>query len=144
MSVCVVVANSSKAKVLLAEDARSPLIESEDFAHPQSRLREQDLVSDGPGSAADSGGYGRHSMGHEQEARQREAETFARELMAEVDRLRQTAGLHRIYLVAPPKFLGLLRASISKQCQELLRGEVNKDLVVQDNADIRAHLPKLL
>ncbi len=144
MSVCVIVANSSKAKFLLAEDARSPLIESGDYVHPQSRLREQDLVSDGPGSAGDSGGPGKHSMGHEQEARHREAETFARELMAEVDKLRQKTDLRRIYLVAAPKFLGLLRANISKQCQDLLHGEVNKDLVTHDSADIRAHLPKLL
>jgi protein required for attachment to host cells len=144
MSVCVVVANSSKAKLMLAQDAVSDLIESKDFAHPQSRLREQDLVSDGPGGAGDSGGPGRHSMGHEQEARQREAETFARELMSEVERLRQQTDLRRIYLVAPPKFLGLLRANISKPCQALLEEEINKDLVTHDNDDIRAHLPRRL
>jgi len=65
-------------------------------------------------------------------------------LMAEVDKLRQKTDLRRIYLVAAPKFLGLLRANISKQCQDLLHGEVNKDLVTHDSAAIRAHLPKLL
>ncbi len=144
MSVCVIVANSSKAKLMLAEDARSDLVESKDFTHQQSRLLEQDLVSDGSGSAGDSRGPGRHSMGHEQEARHRQAETFARELMAEVDKLRQATDLRRIYLVAPPKFLGLLRANISKQCRNLLEGEINKDLVTHDNSEIRSHLPKRL
>ena len=144
MSICVVVANSSKAKIMLAEDARSPLIEKGDFVHPESRLREQDLVSDGSGSAGDSGGFGKHSMGHEQAARQRQGEVFARELGGEIDKLRREADLRKIYLVAPPKFLGLLRDSISKQCQDLLCGEVNKDLVISNNEDIRSHLPKHL
>lgn len=144
MSVCVVVANSSKARVLLAEDAHSPLIENADYIHPQSRLREQDLVSDGSGSAADSGGFGKHSMGHEQATKHKQAELFAQELGAEIDKLHRKTDLCRIYLVAPPKFLGLLRTSISKQCHELLHGEVNKELVTHSLEDIRSHLPKLL
>jgi protein required for attachment to host cells len=144
MSVCVVVANSSKARVLLAEDAHSPLIENADYVHPQSRLREQDLVSDGSGSAADSVGFGKHSMGHEQATRHKQAELFAQELGAEIDKLRRKTDLRRIYLVAPPRFLGLLRTSISKQCHELLHGEVNKELVTHSLEDIRSHLPKLL
>ena len=144
MSICVVVANSSKAKIMLAEDARSPLIEKEDFVHSESRLREQDLVSDGSGSAGDSGGFGKHSMGHEQAARQRQGEVFAREMAGEIDKLRRKTDLRRIYLVAPPKFLGLLRTSISKQCHELLHGEVNKELVTHSLEDIRSHLPKHL
>ena len=144
MSVCVVVANSSKARVLLAEDAHSPLIENADYVHPQSRLREQDLVSDGSGSAADSGGFGKHSMGHEQATKHKQAELFAQELGAEIDKLRHKTNLRRIYLVAPPRFLGLLRTSISKQCHELLHGEVNKELVTHSLEDIRSHLPKLL
>ena len=144
MSVCVVVANSSKARVLLAEDAHSPLIENVDYVHPQSRLREQDLVSDGSGSAADSGGCGKHSMGHEQATKHKQAELFAHELGAEIDKLRRQTDLRRIYLVAPPKFLGLLRTSISKQCLELLHSELNKELVTHSLEDIRSHLPKLL
>jgi protein required for attachment to host cells len=144
MSICVIVANSSKAKIMLAEDARSPLVEKEDFVHPESRLREQDLVSGGSGSAGDSGGFGNHSMGHEQAAKHRQGEVFAREMGDEIEKLRRKADLRKIYLVAPPKFLGLLRVSISKQCRDLLGGEVNKDLVTRSSEDIRSHLPKNL
>jgi protein required for attachment to host cells len=144
MSICVVVANSSKAKIMLAEDGRSVLTETADFVHLQSRLREQDLVSDGSGSGADSGGFGKHSMGHEQSARQKEAEIFAGELSNEIDKLRRKADLRRLYLVAPPKFLGLLRTSINQQCRDLLEGEVNKDLVTHSKEEIRSHLPSRL
>ena len=144
MSICVVVADSSRARILVAESGHSPLVDERDYIHPESRYREQDLVSDGSGSETDSGGFGKHSMGHEKVAHQKEAETFAHELRDEIDKLRRTSDLRRIYLVASPKFLGLLRSSISKQCTELLAGEVNKDLVDHSIEDIRTHLPKRL
>jgi hypothetical protein len=75
MSICVVVADSSKARILLAENGHGALIDDRDFVHPESRLREQDLVSDGTGNETDSGGYGKHSMGHENAAHRRHAET---------------------------------------------------------------------
>ena len=144
MSICVVVADSSKARVLLAETGQDPLNEEIDFVHPESRLKEQDLVSDGTGSGNDSGGYGKHSMGHERSAHQKQVETFVHDLCHEIDRLRRKRDLRRIYLVAPPKFLGLLRSRMNKQCKELLAGEVDKDLVSHSIEDICAQLPKRL
>ena len=144
MSICVVVADSSKARILVAETGHSPLVDDRDFIHPESRLREQDLTSDGSGSETDSGGYGKHSMGHEGTGHQKQAETFAGELCDEIDKLRRKSDLRRIYLVASPKFLGLLRSALSKQCAELLAGEVNKDLVTHSIEDIRSHLPRRL
>ncbi len=144
VSICVVVGDSGKAKILLAETGRDPLTELKEYEHPESRLKEQDLVSDGSGSGLDSGGYGKHSMGHEKSAHKEQAKTFAHELCAEIDKLRRNRDLRRIYLVASPKFLGLLRSSLSKQCAGMLAGEVNKDLVNQGIEEIRNHLPKRL
>lgn len=142
MTICVVVADSSRARILLAEMKHSPLIDYKDFVHSESRLREQDLVADGTGTEVDSGGYGKHSMGHEKSAHQRQAVNFAHELGGEIDKLRQNRKLHKIYLVASPKFLGLLRPCMSKQSAKLLLGEVNKDLVNHSIEDICSHLPE--
>ena len=109
MSICVVVADGSRARILVAESGSSPLVDERDYIHSESRLREQDLVSDGSGSESDSGGFGKHSMGHEKAAHQKQAETFAHELSDEIDKLQRTHDLRRIYPVASPKFLGLLR-----------------------------------
>ena len=84
------------------------------------------------------------SRGHEKALQQQQAEIFARELCAEVDKIRRRGELGKIYLVASPRFLGLMRANLSKQCTDLLAGEVNKDLVNHSIEDIRSHLPKAL
>jgi len=144
MSILVLVADGSRARFLSAEDGGSPLTETGDFVHPESRLREQDLVSDGTGSGRDSGGYGMHSMGHENEAHRRQQENFAREVCREIDRLRGAGGLYRIYLIAPPGFLGHLRAALGKQSAELVAGEIDRELVTSSLDDIRSHLPKRL
>ena len=144
MSICIVVADTSRARIFLAEIGSDDLQEYRDIVHPEARLREQDLVSDGPGSGIDSGGHGMHSMGHEDSAHHRQAEEFARELCSEIDHLRQKDRLHRIYLLAPPKFLGQLRAAMSKQSAALVSGEIDKNLVTHRIGEIRAHLPRRL
>ena len=144
VSICVVVSDTSRARILLAEFGDSALIEQRDLVHPESRLRAQDLVSDGSGSGRDSGGQGMHSMGHEDSAQLKQAEGFAREVCDEIDRLRNKGGLHRIYLIAPPKFLGSLRAAMSKQSATLIAGVTDKNLVTQSIDEIRAQLPKRL
>lgn len=144
MSICVLVADGSKARILSALSGNSPLRDDKDFIHSDSRLKEQELVADGVGSGRDSGGYGKHSMGHENAEHQRQAEIFARGLCSEVEKIREKSDLHRIYLIAAPKMLGLLREGLSKQCTELLAGEIGKDIVSHSIDDIRAHLPKQL
>lgn len=142
MSICVVVADGSRARLLLAEHGDSALIECSDLVHPESRLRQQQLVSDSPGSGNDSGGYGSHSMGHENTAHRKQEADFARELSSEIDRLCDENRPHRLYLVAPPRFLGELRGCLSKQSSALLAGEIDKNLVKHGIDEIRAHLPK--
>ncbi len=47
MSICVIVADSGRARLLHAGSGLGALQEEQDFIHSQSRLREQDLVTDG-------------------------------------------------------------------------------------------------
>ena len=144
MTVTVIVADSSRARFFSAGPERGQLSEERDMVRPESRLREQDLVSDRPGGQTDSGGRGMHSVGHEKDSHRQQVERFARDLCGEVERLRQQGGMRRFYLVAAPAFLGLLRANLSKSCRELLAGEVDKNLCAHPVDDILAHLPKRL
>ena len=144
MSICVIVADSSKARILTAQSRSGTLEINRELIHDDSRLKEQELVADGAGITNDSGGYGKHSMGYEKNAHQRQAKIFAHELCSEVDKIRRKDDIGRIHLVAAPKFLGLLRNSLNKQCAALLVGEINKDLVNHSIEDIRAHLPRQL
>ncbi len=144
MTIWVIVADSSKARILAAESKTAELNDISGFIHPESRMRTQDLVADGSGSGSDSGGYGRHSMGHENDPRQQEAESFARELCNEIEKGCRDNNLHRVYLIAPPKFLGLMRGFLNKQCAERIEEQIGKNLVEHSIKEIRDNLPRLL
>ncbi len=143
MSILTVVADSGKARILRAEDRLSSLQEIKDLVFPDARLREQDLVSDGVG-AGNGGGSGSHSMGHEKGAHQHQAELFARELCQNLEQTVQSDHIHRIYVMAAPRFLGLIRANLSKTCAGMVAAELDKNLVNQSIDAIRSHLPKVL
>ena len=61
MSIWVLVADSSKARILSAADRTAPLQEIQDLIFPEGRLREQDLVTDGSGAGNGTSGNGSHT-----------------------------------------------------------------------------------
>jgi protein required for attachment to host cells len=144
MCICVVVADSSKARFLLAKTGLSPLTDDKGYVQCETRLKEQDIVSDGTESRVDFGEYGKHQTAHEKAPHQEQAKKFANQLCDEIERLRQTSKWFTIYMIAPPTFLSLLRTSLSKKCSGLLGDAVNKDLVNHSIEEIRNHLPRRL
>ena len=142
MPIWILVADANRARVFKAVKKNGPLEEVEDFVHPASRLHEGDLVTDSGGS--NRGPNGRHGVDNGDVHKREEAEQFARELAAELDRALRAGSFSRIYLVAPPRFLGLLRQSISPQLGEKVSGEIDKDLTQHTPQKIRELLPQYL
>ncbi len=123
----VVVANASRAQVFAADILFATLESVEDRIHPSSRMRDQELVSSAPGrSYASPGGQptalDRHTDPHEVEV-----ERFAREVADLLDHGRKTDRYERLVLVAPPKFLGLLRDAIDADTARAVVGSIARD-----------------
>jgi len=144
MSIWVVVADASRARIFTVESRNGVLKEQRDYMHAESRMKGQDLETDSQGRSFDSGGQGRHAMGKEVGVREREAETFAREICEEINKAGKTGRFEKIYLVASPQFLGNLRSHLDHSLKSMIAGEVDKNLVNHDSSDIRAHLPDFL
>ena len=135
---------AAHAKLLVAESSRGALSELEVFVHPASRAKGSELASDRQGRSFDSHGTGRHAMDATTEARRYEATVFARELSERLEQARQRNEYERLYLIAAPEFLGLLRKTLPAPVRNLVVGEIKKNLVKQDNAAIRSQLPEYL
>jgi protein required for attachment to host cells len=144
MTIFVVVADAGRARIFSAIDKAAPLTETKDLVNTATRLRDQDLIADGHGSGVDSAGHGKHTMGHENDAHKHQASEFSRQLADEIEKERGTGALLRIYIIAPPAFLGLIRSELTKASSELVEETIDKDLVQHSIDDIRSHLPKLL
>lgn len=136
----VVVAESSRARIFEASGRGSELQELSDLVHPASRLKGHELMSDSPGRSFDSKGRGRHAMSQETDVRRNEGKTFADEIANQLEAGRTSGKFGRLVLVAPPEFLGLLRASLGPETAGLVAATVNKNIARLKPEEIRKHL----
>ena len=136
----VLVADKSKAKLFKMKGRGGELKLDQEWEHPASRQREQDLTSDLPGRAFDSEGNGRHAMSQEVDPKDHEAELFAHELITEMEKGATSGRFSRFYLIASPQFLGLLRKKMGASLRDLVVDEVAKNLTAMDASEIREYL----
>lgn len=139
----IVVADGVRARLLQAEHKTGPLIERDAIAHPESRLPERELVTDTRGRAAISGNHDRrHAYGEDYDEQDRQRDVFARELARKLDKLRTRGKLEKLYIIAEPGFLGLLRSHIGKQLGHCVKDEIKHRVTTDRLEDIRRLLPR--
>ena len=142
--------------ILVAHDAGARIFDNqgpgkgidlvEEIDHPEGRARAGELESDRPGRSfrKNSGDPRRAAMSRSEGPHERVVAAFARELS---DRLRQgrVAGAYeRLVLVAPPKFLGVLRSSLDDPTAACVVGSLDKDLARSDQDVLIAQLGEVI
>ncbi|MFY9974520.1 MAG: host attachment protein [Chromatiaceae bacterium] len=143
MPTWILVADASRARIFAAEKALSPLEEIRALTSPEGRLHEGDLVSD-KGGRDRNPGVGAHGFNVEDEHKQDNAERFAAQVCHELEAARNAGEFRKLYVVAAPGFLGMLRRHQSSPLRQMVAGEVDKNLSTQDPASIRKCLPDYL
>ena len=143
-SIWIVVADSSRARIFATQGGgNGTMTEIQTLAHPQARLHEGDLVSDKSGGDRKPGSTG-HDMGNEPEAKQEEAVRFATQVCHELESGRVSGRFEKLYIIAAPGFLGILRKHQSNPLQKLVAAEVSKNIATHDLEQIRKCLPDRL
>jgi protein required for attachment to host cells len=145
----IVVADQTEARFFDSRGFALPLLPAGSLRNPGGRMRERDLVSDRPGRVFNSaraahrrrGATTRHASGGEHPARRHLQQVFARRTALELERARQAHRFDRLVVVAPPEFLGRIRAALPAGLRAKLVASIPRDLVHLD-ADVRAYLPR--
>jgi protein required for attachment to host cells len=140
--------------VLVADAARARLFQ---VAQPQltlsaalgrelidTNLPSREIASDRPGRTFDSGGEGRHAKEPPTDPARHAQEEFARDVVRQLDEHRRSGAFDRLIVVAPPQFLGDLRALMPEQLQSMVVAEVGKDLSKLPLRDLQDHLREVL
>ena len=140
----ILVADASKARFFKVESPMGELIELETAVNPKGRLHNGDIATDRPGRQADSMDVGRSAMEEPTEPKDAELQKFARELAHKLESQRSSGEMEKLYLVAPPKFLGELRKHLKPEVRELIAEEIRKDVSQLGARDLRKHLPERL
>ncbi|MDH3818400.1 MAG: host attachment protein [Myxococcales bacterium] len=146
----------AKTWILVGHDAGARVFENrgpgkglelvETIEHPEGRLRDRDIDSDRPGRSfrKDSGDPRRAAMSRGESPHDRAISDFARALANKLQRARVGNQYERLVLVAPPRFLGLLRASLDGPTAQLVVGSLDKDLATRKEAELIGQLGKVI
>jgi protein required for attachment to host cells len=138
----VIVADGTRARFFNRHSNRQ-IEEFDVLLSPDNRLHEGDLVSDRHGRI-DSSAAGVHGMGNKNSAKEHEQDLFAKRVAARVDEGRKGGELGKLVLVASPKFLGRIRASLSGPSAELVVHTIDKELTQLAADKIAEHLPEFI
>ncbi|MGO2240302.1 MAG: host attachment protein [Halomonas sp.] len=141
MTTYIVVADAARARIF-TRDALT-LEENESLVHAQGRLHEGDLVTDRRGDMHDATSTTSRSAGEEGSASKHENELFAKEVANRLYNARVDNHMEKLIMVAPPKFLGLLREKIDGPTQKLVIHSLSKDLSKASLEDIQAAVSDL-
>ena len=140
----IVVADTTHARIFSAEKPTSELVEIRTLIHPEARLHEGDLTSDTPGRDHDGSTPRSHDMGHTSDAKEEEAIRFAEAISDAIESGRTAGQFNKLYVIAAPSFLGILRKHYSSATQQMIATEIDKNLTTHDLAEIRRQLPEYL
>jgi protein required for attachment to host cells len=117
-----------------------------------ARLHDRDLAADRPGRVFDRappatgrrGAGAHHGTDGERSPHRQHAATFARRIVAALERDRRGNRFQRVALVAAPGFLGLLRENLKGPLAKMLAAHVPLDLVHSAQPRLRAQLAQML
>ena len=138
----VVVADNCQARIYHV--VKFPKIEEIFFLeHPESGLHNRDLTSSKPGHSVLRGGGISYSYQSENKPKHLEAVKFAVHLADFLSSAEQKKEFNRLYVIAEPSFLGLLRQHITPGTKKTIIAEVAKELTSRDVATIEHHLSEM-
>lgn len=144
MTTWILVADEARARVLEARRADGHVVERESFIHEEGRQHARDVVADRLPRAQESVGGARHAIEPHTDLETVEASRFAHELAAALEAGRVDHRYERLVLVAPPRFLGTLRAVLPEEVQRHVVGSLPKDVTREPVDDIRDRVKSLL
>jgi protein required for attachment to host cells len=135
----VIVCDGKKALVLenAGDEKFLNLKTREVFDHPD--LKTHELGTDAPGRSFSSVGSGRSAV-EQTDWHAQEEEKFLRKLADHLDVAVKAGQAKSLFMVAPPRALGILRQAYSHNLRSALRAEIDKDFVKLPVHEIEKHL----
>jgi protein required for attachment to host cells len=137
----ILAADSARARILEMGASGGDPREIDDLLNPDGRLQNRDINAEPDGRF-----YGRgerdqgHSTGHKITPVEHKTELFSKEVGRYLDNARTQHRYDRLYVIAPPEFLGLVRQNMTEETRRLVAEEINKDLSKSAPAEIGRYI----
>lgn len=136
----ILIADRTRAEILHALlDGLGPYPTLQSFIHAEGRMLPQERDSDSAGRVQLAGGARSSVEPHEDRWRV-EAQRFAHQIIADLDQARHDRRFDRLIVIAPPPFLGVLRATMPDTLHRCVVHEENGNLLQLSETEIQQRL----
>jgi protein required for attachment to host cells len=142
----ILVAQRAGAKIFQSNASGAKLHLIQDIKHPTGRLKDGELVSAKAGSlfSPAAGNAARSATDSENTPHDHDAQMFANELAQIIEKGRVLNSFDQLILVAEPRFMGRLRAALSRSADHKLVSIIEKDLAHLTEFELAQKLSGLL
>lgn len=138
MSHWIVIADGARARFYAADDINASWRLLRTLAHAESREKNVELTPTEPGRALKSKGGVRHSSFQPRtEPHEVEERRFAQEVAAALAHADRAREYDKLVLVAPPRFLGLLREELPDRAARRAEASLDRDYMPLDDVEAR-------
>lgn len=135
------VADAAKARLFEISKNGGYLTEIACFTNPNGRSSGQHPEHGRLGRTQESATSAHHAIEPHTALREKRAMQFANQLRDAVRQGRVENQYDHLVLMAPPRFLGVLRSRLDDQTLKCVTAEVGSDLVALSPTELRAYLP---
>lgn len=143
-SIWILIANSAGAKLYGAAKLFGEWDLVKEFNNPTAHERDVDITADRPGNYRTPFGVGNSAYNERTDPKQSEISDFARNLAKELDLGRTRNSFKKLVLVAPARFLGLLKEHSDEHTHKLILKQIDKDYVNLSEREVKDTVKKLL
>jgi protein required for attachment to host cells len=140
----VLVADAARARLFQVEQPQQTLRAALARELIGSNLPSREIASDRPGRTFDGAGEGRHAKEPPTDPARHAQQEFAREVVRLLEEHKESRAFDRLIVVAPPQFLGDLRALMPQRLGDCVSAEIAKDLSKLPQRELQAHLADVL
>ena len=146
----------SKTWIVVGHDAGARIFERrgigkglelvDELDNPGGRDRDGDFDADRPGRSfrRNAGDPRRSAFSRAESPRERVVADFARRVANTLGQARTEQRFGQLVLVAPPRFLGLLRASLDSPTARSVIGSLDKDFAAHGEAELAVRLADVI
>ncbi len=140
----ILIADRTRAEVLhVLPDGLGPYPTLQSFIHAEGRLLPQERESDSAGRVQLAGGSRSAVEPHEDRWRV-EAQRFAHQIVADLDRARHDRRFDQLIVIAPPPFLGVLRATMPDVLHRCVVHEEGGNLLQLSEVELQKRLQDIV
>lgn len=144
MTTWVIIANASVAKIYAVNKIKfingsQKLALVREFSHPQSRMRDADIVTDKVGRYRSKNSRS-DSFNEPTDPKEHEADAFALQLAKYLEEEKSHKHYEDLILVSSPSFSGMLNSHLSPKIKKVVSLNIEKDYTKDSDKDLEKHL----